>query len=223
MPHLVSVNVGRPAPFRVGRRVIRSAFVKAPVAGPVAVRMTHLEGDEQGDRVHHGGREQAVYAYASEDTAWWSAELGRALAPAAFGENLTLAGLDVSGARIGERWRIGSAELRVTAPRVPCAKLAASIGDQGFVRRFTHALRPGAYLAVEREGVLEAGDAVEVMHRPSHAVTSALVLEVLVLAPARIAELEPAREDMLPGLAEWVQERAGAPFASGEPGVAAAP
>jgi len=210
MPSVVSVNVGRPAPLRVGTRIVTSAFVKHPVSGPVAVRATNLDGDEQGDRVHHGGTEQAVYAYAREDAEWWAGQLGRSLAPAAFGENLTLEGLDVSGARIGERWRIGTAELRVAGPRVPCAKLAASMGDPRFLKRFTRALRPGAYLAVEREGVLEAGGAVELVHRPAHAVSSALVLEVLLLAPERLAELEPAREDFLPKLARWVDERAAA-------------
>jgi len=210
MPSVVSVNVGRPAPFRVGARTVTSAFVKHPVAGPVAVGRTNLAGDEQGDRVHHGGTDQAVYAYAREDADWWAGQLGRPLGPAAFGENLTLEGVDVSGARIGERWRVGTAELRVAGPRVPCAKLAASMGDPRFLKAFTRALRPGAYLAVAREGVLAAGDEVELVHRPAHAVTIALVQEVMLLAPERMAQLEPARGDFLPKLAAWVDERAAA-------------
>lgn len=207
IPRVLSVNVGRPAPFALGRRTVSSAFVKAPVLGPVAARGVNLAGDDQAERRHHGGREQAVYAYAREDAAWWEAELGVALPPASFGENLTLEGVDASGARIGERWRIGTVELLVTGPRVPCAKLAARMGDSRFGRRFLRAGRPGCYLAVEREGVLQAGDAVEVVHRPEHEVTSRLVLEVMLLAPERLAELEPARPDMLAKLAHWIDER----------------
>lgn len=204
---VVSVNVGRPAPLDTGSRVVSSAIVKAPVEGRVAVRGVNLEGDDQADRSVHGGPEQAVYAYASEDTAWWSEQLDRPLGPGAFGENLTLADLDVSGARIGERWRIGTAELRVAGPRVPCFKLGAVVGDQRFLRRFLHALRPGAYLAIVEEGALAAANAVEIVHRPEHEVTVALVIEALLLDRGRLAELEPARPDMLPKLADWYQSK----------------
>jgi MOSC domain-containing protein YiiM len=205
-PRVVSVNVGRPAPLATGRRVVPSAIVKPPVSGPVAVRGVNLAGDEQADKVHHGGPDQAVYAYASEDAAYWGELIGRELGPGAFGENLTLAGVDVSGARIGERWRIGTAELRVAGPRVPCFKLEANLGVPGFQRAFLQAGRPGAYLAITREGVLEAGDAVEIVQRPEHDVTVALVLEALLIDRRRLAELEPARPDMLPKLAGWYAE-----------------
>ena len=205
---VVSVNVGRPAPLATGRRVVASAIVKAPVEGPVAVRSVNLEGDDQADRSVHGGPEQAVYAYASEDTAWWSEQLDRPLGPGVFGENLTLAEVDVSGARIGERWRIGTSELRVTAPRVPCFKLGTIMGDQRFLRRFLHARRPGAYLAIVEEGELQAGDAVDIVHRPAHDVTVALVVESLLIDRRRVGELAPARADMLPKLAGWYDELA---------------
>jgi len=204
--HVVSVNVGRPAPLRTGRRVVESAIVKAPVEGPVAVRGVNLEGDDQADRSVHGGPDQAVYAYASEDIARWNDELGLELGPGAFGENLTLAGVDVSGARIGERWRIGTVELRVTGPRIPCFKLEARIGVRGFQKRFLHAGRPGAYFAIVQEGALQAGDAVEIVHRPDHAVTPALVVETMWLDRTRLAEVEPARADMHPKLAAWYEE-----------------
>jgi MOSC domain-containing protein YiiM len=204
--HVLSVNVGRPAPFRVGGYTLISAFVKTPVTGPVAARGYNLEGDEQGDRVHHGGPDQAVYAYASEDAAWWGEQLGRAFAPAAFGENLTLAGVDVSGARIGERWRIGTAELRVAGPRVPCSKLATALGDLRLQKRFLHAGRPGTYLAITGEGVLQADDRVEVVHRPEHGVSVALVIEALLIDRSRVQELACARADMLPKLAAWFDE-----------------
>ena len=158
--HVVSVNTGRPARLEGNGRVHRSAIVKRPVAGPVAVHTLGLEGDAQADRRIHGGPEQALYAYAEEDLAWWSGELGRELEPGTFGENLTLSGVDVTNARPGERWAIGSALLEVTTPRLPCVKLATRMQDPHFVRRFADAGRPGAYLRVVREGSLEAGDAV---------------------------------------------------------------
>ncbi|MEA2253820.1 MAG: hypothetical protein QOG70_4062 [Solirubrobacteraceae bacterium] len=205
MPRVASVNVGRPAPLQVGRRRLRSAIVKEPAAGPVALDATGLAGDEQADSRHHGGPYKAAYAYACEDTAWWAQQLGRELGPAAFGENLTLAGVDVTGARIGERWRVGSAEVRVSGPRVPCFKLGARMGDPRFPKRFVAAGRPGAYLSVTAAGTVEAGDAVEVVHRPDHEVTVADVLRVALVERSRIGELEPAVADMNPELLDWLK------------------
>jgi MOSC domain-containing protein YiiM len=203
---VLSVNVGRPALLSTGRRAVPSAIGKTPVDGPVAARGVNLDGDEQADKVHHGGPDQAVYAYASEDTAFWSELVGRELGAAAFGENLTLEGVDVSRARIGERWKIGSVELRVAGPRVPCYKLEASVGVPGFQRAFLHAGRPGAYLAIAREGELQAGEAVEIVHRPDHDVTVSLVIQALLIDRTRLCELEPAHADMLPKLAGWYEE-----------------
>jgi MOSC domain-containing protein YiiM len=203
---VISVNVGRPAPLSTGKRVVQSAIGKQPVSGPVAARGVNLAGDDQADRSVHGGPDQAVYAYASEDAAYWAEQLGRELLPGAFGENLTLAGLDVSGARIGERWRIGTVELRITGPRIPCFKLEARIGVRGFQKSFLRAGRCGAYLAIAQEGALQAGDAVQIVHRPDHDVTPALVVETMWLDRTRLSELEPAVPDMLPKLAEWYAE-----------------
>ena len=206
--HVVSVNVGRPAPLLTGRRVVESAIGKAPVERPVAVRGVNLEGDDQADRSVHGGPDQAVYAYASEDIAFWSDVTGLDLGPGAFGENLTTIGIDVSGARIGERWRIGTVELRVTGPRIPCFKLEARIGVRGFQRQFLHAGRPGAYFAITQEGELQAGDEVELIHRPDHDVSPRLTVETMWLDRSRLAEVEPAVPDMLPKLREWYEELA---------------
>ncbi len=206
---LVSVNVGRPAPLLTpGDRILRSAIVKTPVDGPILAHDDHLEGDEQADRENHGGPSKAIYAYAAEDTTWWAGRLGRPLGPAAFGENLTTEGLDVTNARLGERWRIGAAELAVTGPRVPCAKLGARIGDARFPQAFVRAARPGAYLAIVREGELQAGDRIEVVRRPAHDVTVALVSNAMLVDRTLLPALEVARADFTPELAAWLRAAA---------------
>ena len=148
MPHLLSVNVGRPEQISVRRgRPLMSAIGKAPVEGRVRVAGVNVDGDDQADRRVHGGPDKAVYAYATEDTAFWEGELGRELAPGAFGENLTTEGLDVSGAVVGERWRIGTVELEVCQPRLPCNKLALRMGEPLMVKRFAQASRPAPICA----------------------------------------------------------------------------
>ena len=159
---VVSVNTGRPRPVERLGQLRQTAIRKEPVAERVAVRGVNVEGDEQADRKVHGGPEQAVYAYASEDYAWWERELGQALAPGTFGENLTTDGVDVSDARVGERWRIGQLLLEVTRPRLPCWKLGQRMGDQRFVARFGDEGRFGAYLRIVEEGDVAAGDVIEV-------------------------------------------------------------
>ena len=207
-PHVVAVNVGRPAPLGLGDRVVASGIVKHATAGPIAIGALGVEGDEQADRANHGGPYKAVYAYAREDVAWWEAEIRRPIEPASFGENLTLAGVDVTGARIGERWRIGSVELVASGPRVPCVKLGARMGDPLFPRKFVAAGRPGAYLSVPTPGTLQAGDEVVVVDRPKHGVSVGLVYEVALRAPWRLPELEPARPYMNPELSAWLYRAA---------------
>jgi MOSC domain-containing protein YiiM len=207
-PHLVAVNVGRAAPLGLGDRVVASGIVKRAATGPVAIGPLGVEGDEQADRANHGGAYKAVYAYAREDVAWWEAEIRRPIEPAAFGENLTLAGVDITGARIGERWRIGSVELEISGPRVPCAKLGARMGDPLFPRRFVAAGRPGAYLSVPTPGTLQAGDEVTVVEPPDHGVSVGLLYEVALRHPWRLSELEPARPYMNPELLAWLYRRA---------------
>lgn len=203
----MSVNVGRSAWLNTGSRYVRSSIVKTPVAGRVAARAGNLDGDRQSDEDNHGGTGQAVYAYAREDAAWWEEVTGRELGPAAFGENLTLEGVNCSRALIGERWRVGTTELQVTAPRVPCFKLAALMGDPAFVRRFTKANRPGAYLSVVREGEIGAGDEVEVVSRPDHDVTVSLVSAALLLDHSLLPRLEPARAQLAPRFADFLESR----------------
>jgi MOSC domain-containing protein YiiM len=120
-----------------------------------------------------------------------------------FGENLTTAGLDVNGAVIGERWRIGELELQVTAPRIPCGTFRAWIGERGWVRTFTRAAMPGTYLSVVTPGLVRAGDVVTVVHRPSHGVTVAHVFRAITLEPVLIPSIMAAEE-----LPEETRERA---------------
>ncbi|MDF3301105.1 MOSC domain-containing protein [Streptomyces tropicalis] len=181
---LLSVNLGRPraVPYTDQPEGV-TGIDKRPVEGPVRVAApgpkgtgaSGLAGDAVCDLRHHGGDDQAVYAVAREDLDDWERTLGRTLADGAFGENLTTAGLDVSGARIGERWRIGAGVvLEVTSGRIPCRTFQGHLGEGGWVRRFTQKGAPGAYLRVVEAGEIRAGDPVEIVHRPDHGVTVAL-------------------------------------------------
>jgi MOSC domain-containing protein YiiM len=163
---VLSVNVGPIKNADDGRQRYTTAIGKHPIAGSAMLERERVVGDEIADLKNHGGPDRALYAYAAEDYAWWEAELGRPLAHGLFGENLTLTGIDVNGAAIGERWRIGDAIVRVTSPRIPCFKLAHVVGEANFVKRFAAAHRPGAYLAIERVAAIGSGDEVEVLTRP---------------------------------------------------------
>ena len=180
-----------------GRGPTRSAIDKRPVDGRVAVARLGLAGDVQVNKKFHGGEGQAVYAYAQEDADHWSAELDRELPPGRFGENLRTTGLDLTGAVIGERWRVGTALLEVTAPRTPCAKFQAHWGVPQLIKRFTAHGASGAYLRVLETGDLGAGDPVEVVSRPDHGITLGLAFRALTTEPARLADLEPVI-DVLP-------------------------
>jgi MOSC domain-containing protein YiiM len=149
----------------------KSAIWKTPVAGRIAARGVNLEGDEQADRKAHGGPDKAVYAYAVEDLFWWEQEIRRSLQYGAFGENLTTEGIEVNDALVGERWQIGTTVLEVSEPRVPCWRLGVRMNDAMFPRRFTHALRPGAYLRIVVEGNVGAGDKIRVVEKPDHDLT----------------------------------------------------
>jgi MOSC domain-containing protein YiiM len=202
-----SVNVGTPQLIQVGDHTVLSAIWKHPVSGRVPLPGVNLQGDDQADRAVHGGPDKAVYAYAREDIDWWEAELRRPLGDAPFGENLDVRGLPVSEAVIGERWAVGSALLQVAQPRLPCFKLGLRIGDPRFLRRFAAAGRPGAYLRILREGDIGAGDAITVLDRPAHGVTSAVVARALLGERELLRVALGAPE--LPGeLLHWMRERA---------------
>ncbi|MBT2367849.1 MOSC domain-containing protein [Streptomyces sp. ISL-10] len=179
---LLSVNVGRLRSVDYAGTGT-TGIDKRPAEGAVRVADpgrkgeggSGVAGDAVSDLRHHGGTDQAVYAFAREDLDRWERELGRPLASGSFGENLTTSGLDVNGARIGERWRIGDElVLEVTSGRVPCRTFASWLGEKGWVRRFTQEAAPGAYLRVIRPGEVRAGDPIEIEHRPEHEVTVSL-------------------------------------------------
>jgi MOSC domain-containing protein YiiM len=190
-----SVNVGTARAVNV--LTGRTGIDKRPVTGPVRVRApgpakghSGLAGDEIVSSRFHGGNDQAVYAYATEDLADWCAELGRDLPPGTFGENLTTEGLDLTGAVIGEQWAVGARlVLQVTSPRIPCATFAAWLDVPAWIRRFTERAAPGAYLRVIQPGPVEADDPVVLTDRPNHGLTIGTVFRALTLAPELLPQL----------------------------------
>ncbi|WP_087873998.1 MOSC domain-containing protein [Arthrobacter globiformis] len=149
-----------------------TAIDKRPVDGPVKVHKLGLHGDVQASRIHHGGVDQALYAYSQADADFWVGELERELPPGIFGENLRVAGIETTGAVIGERWRIGlDVEVEVTSPRVPCATFQRRMDETQWVKRFTEAGRVGTYLRVIKTGSVQAGDHIHRLFVPKHGVT----------------------------------------------------
>ena len=158
---VVSVNVGTPQTVQVGTVNVLTSIFKSPVNGRLAVKGNNIEGDRQADLTVHGGPHKAIYLYPGEHYAFWASALDDAtLVPGNFGENLTTQGIDENAVCIGDRFRVGSATLEVTQPRMPCFKLAIRFGRPDMVKRFWLARRPGIYFAVIEEGHLAAGDLI---------------------------------------------------------------
>lgn len=173
--------------------------VRVSAPGPKGVGGSGLAGDAVCKLEHHGGDDQAVYAMAREDMDAWERELGRTLPDGSFGENLTTQGLDVSGARIGERWRVGlEVVLEVTCGRIPCRTFQSHLGEKQWVKRFTQRGAPGAYLRVIEPGEIQAGDLVEIVHRPGHEVTVALQFRAVTTERTLLPRLLPAGEALHP-------------------------
>lgn len=167
-----------------------SVVVRAP--GPMHGGLgSGLVGDTIGNQKLHGGDDQAVYAYAREDLDAWETQLQSTLTNGMFGENLTTSGIDVTGARIGERWRVGSdgVLLEVSAPRTPCRTFAAFLHLNQWIKTFTQAGKPGAYLRVISPGTVRAGDAITIDHRPDHDVTIGLVFRARMAEPELLPRL----------------------------------
>jgi len=201
---VLTVNVGVPQddPWK---RKSATGIDKRPVDGPVAVTAPGPKGDGavglSGDRVydlsHHGGTYQAVYAYAREDLDAWAVTMGRALPNGVFGENLTTAGIDITGALIGDRWRVGdTVVLEVTSPRIPCQTFQGWLDRSGWIKEFTRAAVPGAYLRVVTPGEVRADDPIEIVHRPDHDVTIGLSFRAFSGEPELLPKLLVA--DALP-------------------------
>ncbi|MBO0840296.1 MAG: MOSC domain-containing protein [Sciscionella sp.] len=200
---VLSVNVGT-ARASEHTDVAVTGIDKRPVRRPVEVRAparrgiggSGVVGDAVCDLRHHGGPDQAVYAYAREDLDWWQRELGRPLSNGVFGENLTTAGIVINDAVIGEHWRVGTAVLEISVPRIPCRTFAGWLDERGWVKRFTARAVPGSYLRVLRSGVISAGDEITVLARPDHDVTVGLTFRALTNEPELLSRLLVA--DALP-------------------------
>ncbi|WP_225825041.1 MOSC domain-containing protein [Streptomyces naphthomycinicus] len=220
---LLSVNLGTPrhVPYTnqpdgltgIDKRPAEGS-VRVAAPGPRGVGASGLAGDAVCDTRYHGGDDQAVYAFAREDLDDWERELGKSLANGCFGENLTTEGLDVSGALVGERWRIGSGVLlEVTSGRIPCNTFQGHLGERGWVRRFTRKGATGAYLRVIEPGEIRAGDPVEIVHRPGHGVTAAIQFRAVTtereLLPRLLAAGEALHADALAKARKYVAEHGG--------------
>ena len=204
---IVAVSTGVVEDLVIAGQPDHSAIDKRPAAGPVPVGSLGLAGDEHGDTQHHGGLDQALYAYAREDLDWWTERIGRELRNGGFGENVTTSGIDVSAALIGETWRVGEVVIQLTAPRIPCETFKAWIGEEHWVRRFAAAGRPGVYLRVLAGGELAAGDAIELVARPQPCVTvaesmrayygDAGLMTALLTVPGRAAKWDAIADRVL--------------------------
>lgn len=197
MAFVRSISVGIPQE-KEWAGIGRTSIDKRPVVGPVAVHPLGLAGDQVSDTRHHGGPDQAVYAYAREDLDFWEAELGMPIRDGHFGENLTTAGIDLNTLEVGTRLRIGDEVdgvlLEAVSVRTPCNDFKGWMGEAGFeprawVRRFTAAARPGPYLRVLETGTVVAGAPVEVVHRPGHGVTVRDMFVALNTDRSRLPEL----------------------------------
>lgn len=190
MGELEAVCTGESRPRARGSR--RTGIDKRPREGRVLVGRFGVSGDHIADTRHHGGIDQAVYAFAREDYGHWENELGRELPAGSFGENLTTVGIDVQNARIGERWQVGQTLVEVADVRIPCSVFAEFVGEPRWVKRFAQHGVPGAYLRVIEEGTVAAGDSIEVVERRDHDFTVGYTFRALTteaqLLPAMAAE-----------------------------------
>ena len=192
---LVAVSVGRPSEVQWHGRSVRTSIFKAPVSRRVHVTRDNVEGDGQSDLSVHGGPEKAVYAYPAEHYLFWRRELPDAQLPwGAFGENFTTEGLLEGEVGIGDRYRVGTAELVVTQPRMPCYKLGIRFGQPDMVKRFHQSRRSGFYLAVEREGEVGAGDTIDLLARNERRLTVADVVALYAADSANQPLLENASD-----------------------------
>lgn len=214
MARIISVNVGRPKDVPWAGLGYTS-MDKRPAEGPVRVHRRGLVGDVVSDTKNHGGEDQAVYVFAREDLDAWGERLGVRLRDGEFAENLTTEGIDVNEALVGERWRIGTVLLEICSVRTPCNDFKSWLGVSGYdntqwIKRFTAEARPGPYLRVLEEGTLQAGDEIEVVHRPDHGVTVTTLFRALNLDHSlrpQLADIEALGAGPRRKVAEYVAAR----------------
>jgi MOSC domain-containing protein YiiM len=205
---VLSVNVGRPRDLVWNGHEVRTSIWKTPVDHRVHLIGSNLAGDEQSDLTVHGGPNKAVYAYPHEHYAYWQLEFPlMELTMGAFGENLTIKGLREHDARIGDIVRIGTTELEVKQPRLPCYKLGIRFGREDMVKRFMQAGRSGIYFSVVREGVLRAGDRIERLRRADHDVTVGDLASLFTDNRENLSLLRRARE--VPTLTDFWRDEIG--------------
>ena len=201
---LISINVGQPREVMWQGKKVTTGIFKEPISGPTRLRPLNLEGDRQADLTVHGGADKAVYVYPAEHYDYWWGELPDMQLPwGMFGENFTTEGLLEDQVNIGDRFRIGTAELMVTQPRLPCYKLGLKFGRVDMVKRFLTSRRTGFYLAVLQEGDVKAGDAIELVSRDENNVTVADIVRLYAFQKDDVATLWRAMQvEALP--AGWV-------------------
>jgi len=206
MPRIRSINVGRPKDADWAG-IGRTSIDKQPVTGPVAVSELGVAGDQVSDTRHHGGADQAVYAYAREDLDFWAAQLGQEIRDGQFGENITTEGIDLTHTPVGTRLQVGDVVLEVAGVRTPCNDFKGWMGLSGFdntawVKRFTAELRPGPYFRVLTTGTITAGNEIEVLHEPTHGITVRDLFIALNLDRTRLPALLA-----IDGLAEKLRQK----------------
>lgn len=207
-PRVLTVNVGKLTPTAHSTTNV-TGIHKQPVEDGVFISVpadgkSGVEGDKIGDPEHHGGDDQAVYAYQREDLDRWEQIKNREFPNGAFGENLTTAGIDVNAAIIGEHWRIGDEViLEVTAPRIPCRTFRGVMSEPRWIKEFTQDARPGTYFRVIRPGTIRAGDLIEVIHRPPHDVSISTVFMATTTNRSLVRNLQAAAEYLPSKLVEY--------------------
>jgi MOSC domain-containing protein YiiM len=176
---VISVNVGLPRTLVLNGQTVVTGIFKEPVEGRIAVRRLNLDGDRQADLTVHGGRDKAIYGYPAEHYSFWREQFPEMELPwGMFGENLTLTGLLEDEVHIGDHFRVGSAKLVVTQPRVPCYKLGIKFGREDIIKRFLESEMTGFYFAVLEEGEVAAGDAISLLHRDEHQIQVADIVRL---------------------------------------------
>jgi MOSC domain-containing protein YiiM len=193
---IVSLNVGLPRDVVWHGRTVTTGIFKEPVSGRLALRMLNLDGDGQADLSVHGGKDKAVYCYPLEHYAYWKKELGRELAMGAFGENLTTSGMSEESVHLGDRFAVGSAEVVVTQPRLPCYKLGVRFKSDDMVRRFLASGRSGFYVAVTREGEVGASDEIKLITADVNAVPVSAITRLYIAKRYDAADVAMLRQIM---------------------------